>query len=88
MTKIVQLAKDHDNKIYVMGAANVGKSSFFNRLLEKKYTVKHDNDNSSNDKSSNNTNNNNNNDNGTVDTNSQSKQRKKKNFKNLTGEDL
>lgn len=36
MTNILTLAKSHGDKIYVMGTANVGKSSFVNRLL--KYT--------------------------------------------------
>lgn len=33
MKDVISLAKDSGNKIYVMGAANVGKSSFINRLL-------------------------------------------------------
>lgn len=33
MKGIFSLAQDHGNKIYVMGAANVGKSSFINRIL-------------------------------------------------------
>lgn len=36
MNNILSLAKNHGDKIYVMGTANVGKSSFVNRLL--KYT--------------------------------------------------
>jgi 30S ribosome assembly GTPase len=36
MNNILSLAKTHGDKIYVMGTANVGKSSFVNRLL--KYT--------------------------------------------------
>ena len=34
---VMAMAKNHGNKVYVMGAANVGKSSFINRLLENKY---------------------------------------------------
>lgn len=33
MKDVLELARDHDNKVHVMGAANVGKSSFINRLL-------------------------------------------------------
>jgi ribosome biogenesis GTPase A len=33
LKNIFSLAEKHGNKIYVMGAANVGKSSFINRLL-------------------------------------------------------
>jgi ribosome biogenesis GTPase A len=36
MKGIFSLAKDNGNKIYVMGAANVGKSSFINKLLNIK----------------------------------------------------
>ena len=31
---LMATAKQNENRIYVMGAANVGKSSFINRLLE------------------------------------------------------
>lgn len=34
MKNIMELAKDHGNRIHVMGAANVGKSSFINRILD------------------------------------------------------
>jgi ribosome biogenesis GTPase A len=34
LKKVVGLAASHGEKIYVMGTANVGKSSFINRLLE------------------------------------------------------
>ena len=37
MTSLMGLAADNGNKVYVMGAANVGKSSFINRLLESDY---------------------------------------------------
>jgi ribosome biogenesis GTPase A len=33
MSSVVGIAKDHGDKVYVMGTANVGKSSFINRLL-------------------------------------------------------
>lgn len=33
MASVVGIAKDHGEKVYVMGTANVGKSSFINRLL-------------------------------------------------------
>ena len=33
LSEVMELAGDHGNKVYVMGAANVGKSSFINRLL-------------------------------------------------------
>lgn len=36
LTSIFAMAKDNGNKIYVMGAANVGKSSFINRLVNYK----------------------------------------------------
>jgi ribosome biogenesis GTPase A len=50
MTNIVDLAKENGNKVFVMGAANVGKSSFINRLLEKNYnTVSNKNNNENND---------------------------------------
>jgi 30S ribosome assembly GTPase len=34
MSNVIDLAKDHGNQIFVMGAANVGKSSFINYLLD------------------------------------------------------
>jgi len=34
MGNLMRTAADHGNKVYVMGAANVGKSSFINRLLD------------------------------------------------------
>ena len=34
LKKVIGLAASHGEKIYVMGTANVGKSSFINRLLE------------------------------------------------------
>ena len=34
MNSVVAMAGDNGNKVYVMGAANVGKSSFINQLLE------------------------------------------------------
>ena len=37
MGSLMGLAVDNGNKVYVMGAANVGKSSFINRLLESDY---------------------------------------------------
>jgi ribosome biogenesis GTPase A len=37
MGSLMGLAIDNGNKVYVMGAANVGKSSFINRLLESDY---------------------------------------------------
>ena len=37
MQSLMGLASDNGNKVYVMGAANVGKSSFINRLLESDY---------------------------------------------------
>lgn len=37
MRTVYSLAQDYDKKVHVMGAANVGKSSFINRLLETKY---------------------------------------------------
>ena len=36
MESLFTMAKDNGNKVYVMGAANVGKSSFINRLLDLK----------------------------------------------------
>ena len=33
MTQVVDLARAHGDRVFVMGAANVGKSSFINRLL-------------------------------------------------------
>lgn len=36
MTAALQLAEENGRKIHVMGAANVGKSSFINRLLDSK----------------------------------------------------
>ena len=41
LKKVIGLAASHGEKIYVMGTANVGKSSFINRLLE--YSDKHKN---------------------------------------------
>ncbi len=38
MDSALAVAKDNGQKIYVMGTANVGKSSFINRLLETSYT--------------------------------------------------
>ena len=40
LRKVIGLASKHGEKIYVMGTANVGKSSFINRLLE--YTDSND----------------------------------------------
>ena len=37
MRTVYNLAQNYDKKVHVMGAANVGKSSFINRLLETKY---------------------------------------------------
>lgn len=37
LTSVLQMAESHGQKIYVMGAANVGKSSFINRLLDTSY---------------------------------------------------
>ena len=34
---VMDLAEQHGRKIYVMGAANVGKSSFINRMLDASY---------------------------------------------------
>lgn len=39
MDSTLAIAKNHSNKIYVMGAANVGKSSFINKLLETSYSA-------------------------------------------------
>lgn len=36
---LIKMANDNGNKVFVMGAANVGKSSFINRLLESKFKV-------------------------------------------------
>ena len=40
MASVMAMAKDNGNKVYVMGAANVGKSSFINRLLDTNYDGK------------------------------------------------
>ena len=40
MKNLLSLAVDHGQKVYVMGAANVGKSSFINRLLATNYQSK------------------------------------------------
>eukprot|EP00607_Mallomonas_marina_P009597 CAMPEP_0182420974 /NCGR_PEP_ID=MMETSP1167-20130531/6111_1 /TAXON_ID=2988 /ORGANISM="Mallomonas Sp, Strain CCMP3275" /LENGTH=269 /DNA_ID=CAMNT_0024597601 /DNA_START=627 /DNA_END=1436 /DNA_ORIENTATION=- len=42
MSSLVSLASENGNKVYVMGAANVGKSSFINKMLttEKKSSSK------------------------------------------------
>ena len=40
MKNLLSLAADHGQKVYVMGAANVGKSSFINRLLATNYQSK------------------------------------------------
>lgn len=40
MTNLMMMANDNGNKVYVMGAANVGKSSFINRLVESDYKIK------------------------------------------------
>lgn len=37
IASLMSMAVDHGNKVYVMGAANVGKSSFINRLLQNSY---------------------------------------------------
>eukprot|EP01038_Epipyxis_sp_PR26KG_P007291 gene7291-9933_t len=34
MNNLMSLAAENENRVYVMGAANVGKSSFINRILE------------------------------------------------------
>jgi ribosome biogenesis GTPase A len=43
MTDLMGMAKDNGNKVYVMGAANVGKSSFINRLVENDFKIKGEN---------------------------------------------
>lgn len=40
LTNVMSQAASHGNKVYVMGAANVGKSSFINRLLESYQNLK------------------------------------------------
>lgn len=40
MKNLLSLAFNHGQKVYVMGAANVGKSSFINRLLSTSYQNK------------------------------------------------
>lgn len=40
MASVMAMAKDNGNRVYVMGAANVGKSSFINRLLDNSYDGK------------------------------------------------
>ena len=42
LKNVMGIAADHGNKVYVMGAANVGKSSFINRLLDT--SIKSNND--------------------------------------------
>ena len=37
MSSVMSMAESNGNKVYVMGAANVGKSSFINNLLENTY---------------------------------------------------
>jgi hypothetical protein len=37
MANLAKQAIDHGNRVFVMGAANVGKSSFINRMLDTKY---------------------------------------------------
>ncbi len=37
MSSVMGMAENNGNKVYVMGAANVGKSSFINNLLENTY---------------------------------------------------
>jgi ribosome biogenesis GTPase A len=40
MNSLLSLAEAHGEKVFVMGAANVGKSSFINRLLETDFKTK------------------------------------------------
>jgi ribosome biogenesis GTPase A len=37
LRSVMAMAADNGNKVYVMGAANVGKSSFINRMLDDSY---------------------------------------------------
>eukprot|EP01034_Spumella_vulgaris_P022584 gene22584-28717_t len=39
MANVSKQAVEYGNKVFVMGAANVGKSSFINRLLQTKYSA-------------------------------------------------
>lgn len=39
LTHVMSLAEDNGNKVFVMGAANVGKSSFINQLLEDSKSI-------------------------------------------------
>jgi ribosome biogenesis GTPase A len=39
MHSVKSLAAEHGNTVYIMGSANVGKSSFVNMLLEQKYSL-------------------------------------------------
>lgn len=41
LSDLMQKAASHGSKIHVMGAANVGKSSFINRLLDTSKAMTH-----------------------------------------------
>ena len=41
LSDLMQKAATHGSKIHVMGAANVGKSSFINRLLDTSKAMNH-----------------------------------------------
>ncbi len=41
LSDLMQKATTHGSKIHVMGAANVGKSSFINRLLDTSKAMNH-----------------------------------------------